>query len=391
MFSFLRHFTAWTSALILLAVSMLVTIGCASIHAADPEHAYKQMLFVVLGLGLMLVLQSLHYQVVGRVAWGLHLLALACIAYTLLPFAPQSGFGSVPLINGARNWIDFKFLRFQPAEVAKVTFVLTLAWYLQFRESQKSYAGLIPPFVMTLFPMLMILKQPDLGTSLVFIPVLFAMLFAAGARAGHLLSIAAAGVLCVPAIWFMGNPGTPVFEKLPEIVKPYQRARVSAMFNNDPRTLQRTGFQQHNALMAFGSGGATGKGLGNIEIGRRVPENHNDMIYSLVGEQMGALGALAVLLAYALFVLAGVETAGSTRDPFGRLVALGLTALLASSAILNLLVVLRLMPVTGVTLPFVSYGGSSLMTNFILAGLLVNISNRRPIIFARSKFENHAA
>lgn len=374
--------SAWTNWIILLAVAVLLTFGVSSIFAADPSHAAKQLLFIVLGAGVALMLQVVDYQAVGRMAWGVHLVAIALIAYTLVPGAP-----GVPLVNGARCWIDFKLLRFQPAELAKITYVLTLARYLRYRESQRSYAGLIPPFLLTLFPMVMILKQPDLGMSLVFIPVLFAMLYAAGARIPHLLTIGTAGLLCIPIIWFMGNPGTPGFGKLPSIIKPYQRDRVYAMFRNDPRTLQRTGFQQHNALMAFGSGGVTGKGFGDIEVGRRVPENHNDMIYALLGEQFGLWGALLVLTAYGLLIFAGIETAGSTKDPFGRLVAVGLTAVLAAGAFENLGVVLRVFPVTGVTLPFISYGGSSLLANFTLIGLIMNIASRRPIIMGKSKFE----
>lgn len=387
MSSVLRHLSAWTNWLIVLAIGVLVTVGIRSIWAEDPDHGAKQLLFAAIGVGALLLLQVIHYQAIGRIAWILHFMVLAAILYTLLPWVPSSGFGSVPLVNGARNWIDFKLLRFQPAEFAKITYVLTLAHYLRFRESQRSYAGLIPPFLLTFIPLLMILKQPDLGTSLVFTPCLFIMLFAAGARTAHLLTVAGAGLLCVPLVWFAGNKGTPVFEHLPAIVKEYQRQRVFAMFSSDPSTLQRSGYQQHNALIAFGSGGLSGKGWGNIEIGHRVPESHNDMIFALIGEQAGFLGVLLVLAAYGALFLAGIETAGSTRDPFGRLAAIGLTAMLAGGAFLNIMVVLKLMPVTGVTLPFISYGGSSLLANFMLAGLLMNIASRRPIVMGKSTFE----
>lgn len=387
MYSVLRNFSAWTNWLIVLAVGVLVTIGITTIWAEFPDHGQKQLMFAAMALGVLLLLQLVNYQDIGRIAWGLHVIALAAVAYTLLPFVPQSGFGGVPVVNGARNWIDFKVVRFQPTEMVKITYVLTLAWYLRFRQSQRSYVGLIPPFVMTFVPLLMILKQPDLGTSLVFIPTLFVMLFAAGARTSHLLTVAAAGMLCVPVVWFAGQKGTPVFEHLPSVVKEYQRQRVYAMFSEDPATLQRSGFQQHNALIAFGSGGATGKGWGTIEVGHRVPESHNDMIFALVGEQGGYLGVLIVLAAYGLLFLAGIETAGSTRDPFGQMVAIGLTAMLAGGAFLNIMVVMKLMPVTGVTLPFISYGGSSLLANFILVGLLMNIASRRPIVMGKSTFE----
>lgn len=387
MYSVLRQFTAWTNWLIVLAVGVLVTIGVTTIWAQSEDHGQKQLLFAALAVGVLLLQQVVNYQSIGRVAWLLHVLSLLAVVYTLLPFVPQSGFGGVPVVNGARNWIDFKIVRFQPTEMVKITYVLTLAWYLRFRQSHRSYLGLVPPFVMTLVPMVMILKQPDLGTSLVFIPTLFVMLFAAGARVSHLLTVAAAGLVCVPLVWLSGQKGTPVFEHLPSVVKEYQRQRVYAMFSDDPSTLQRAGFQQHNALIAFGSGGVAGKGWGTIEVGHRVPESHNDMIFALVGEQGGYLAVLLVLAAYALLFIAGIETAGSTRDPFGQMVAIGLTAMLASGAFLNIMVVLKLMPVTGVTLPFISYGGSSLLANFILVGLLMNIASRRPIVISKSTFE----
>lgn len=391
MFSILRHFTRWTNWLIVVAVGVLVAAGVGSIWAADPDHAKKQALFAVLGTGILLLVQLVDYRLVGRWAWGLHIFALLGIAYTLLPFVRLPGGGStifmVPQVNGAYCWINFGLLRFQPAEVAKITYVLTLARYMRFRESQRSYAGLVMPFVATLVPVVMILKQPDLGMSLAFIPVLFAMLFAAGSRRGHLLTIAGAGLVCIPILWCMGDERTPILGHLPPVVKKYQRERVYAMLHNDERTLQRSGFQQHNALIAFGSGGVFGKGTGQIDVGRRIPENHNDMIFALVGEQWGLVGAGAVLLAYAGIFLAGIEAAGSTRDPFGRLIAVGLTAMLATGAFENLMVVLKLMPVTGVTLPFVSYGGSSLLSNFVLVALLINVTSRRPIVMGRSTFE----
>lgn len=391
MFSPLHQFSRWTNALVIFSIAVLSVAGICSIWAADPEHGKKQALFVALGTGVLLVMQGMHYKAIGRAAWLLHLLALLAIAYTLVPFLRVepgvSRFGFVPQVNGAYNWIDFKVLRFQPTEIAKITYVLTLASYLRYRQSQRTYLGLIPPFVLTLVPLIMILKQPDLGTCLVFIPVMFAMLFVAGARAGHLITVAVAGILCIPIFWCLGNGHTPVLGQMPALVKQYQRDRVYAMFSDDAKTLRESGFQQHRALIALGSGGWTGKGFGEIEAGRQVPESHNDMIFSLVGEQWGFFGVVIVLSAYGLLFIAGAETAGSTRDPYGRLVALGLTAMLAGSAFLNLFVVLRLMPVTGVTLPFVSYGGSSLLANFLLAGLLMNIASRRPIVMARSTFE----
>jgi len=170
-------------------------------------------------------------------------------------------------------------------------------------------------------------------------------------------------------------------------VKQYQRNRVYAMFSQDPAVLQRTGFQQEHALIAMGSGGITGKGPGIIPVGQRVTEAHNDMIFALVGEQFGFIGSAAVLGAYLVLFAAGIEIAAATREPFGRLIALGIVSILAGQTFLNLMVTTRLMPVTGITLPFVSYGGSSLLASFIAAGLLLNIGQHRPLVMARESFE----
>jgi cell division protein FtsW (lipid II flippase) len=268
----------------------------------------------------------------------------------------------------------------------KIGFVMVLARYLRFRSNYRTLIGLLAPFALALVPIAMILKQPDLGTALTFIPALFVMLFVAGARIKHLLAIVGLGVLMAPLMWFSGTD-LPVFRHLPELVKSYQRDRVNAMFSNDQATLQATGFQQEHALIAFGSGGPGGKGMGNIPVGMRVPEAHNDMIFALIGEQFGFFGAAAVLGSYIVLFAAGIEIASATREPFGKLVALGIVAVLAGQAFLNIAVCLRLMPVTGVTLPFVSYGGSSLLASFIAAGLLLNIGQNRPLVMARNAFE----
>src|SRR5439155_2226567 len=146
-------------------------------------------------------------------------------------------------------------------------------------------------------------------------------------------------------------------------------------------------YQQEHALVAFGSGGVSGKGAGDVPVGKWVPESHNDMIFALIGEQFGLFGALVVLAAYGVLFAAGVEIAAGTREPFGKLLAIGIIAILAGQTFLNLMVCLRLMPVTGITLPFVSYGGSSLVASFMAAGLLLNIGQNRPLVMAKDAFE----
>jgi cell division protein FtsW (lipid II flippase) len=376
---------------VLVSMAVLCGIGLCSIWADAPNDARKQLAFIALGSVCLVLFQAVNYQRIGRFAWGFYLVAAALIVYTILPGVPRTGFGGVPVIKGAHPWIKFGSFSLQPAELMKIGFVMVLARYLRYRSNYRTLKGLIQPFALALIPVALIMKQPDLGTALTFIPALFAMLYVAGAKAWHLVAVVLMGVAVAPVMWLAGpapdGPGLPGFKYLPVMVKSYQRERVYAMFSDDAKTQREKGFQQKHALIAFGSGGFTGKGAGGIEVGRHVPEAHNDMVFALVGEQFGLIGAAIVLGAYAVLFAAGIEIAGSTKEPFGRLVAVGVVSLLAGQTFLNIMVCLKLMPVTGVTLPFVSYGGSSLLASFMAAGLLLNIGQNRPFVIARDSFE----
>jgi rod shape determining protein RodA len=337
----------------------------------------------------LIAFQAVNYQIIGRFAWAFYLLSFAPLAYTVLgsTISGENPLPGVYRLNGAYNWIRVAGLSVQPAEIMKVAFIMALARYLRFRQNYRTMLGLLPPFALCFAPVLFILKQPDLGTALVFGPTLIAMLFVAGARMRHLWIILFSGLLMVPILWFAGQPKVPFFRHLPEVIKEYQRERINVMFVDDARTRQDVGYQQRLALTAFGSGGVTGKGLGVIPVGKDVPEGQNDMIFALIGEQFGFIGSLIVIIAYCVLFAAGVEIAASTREPFGRLVAVGIVAILAAQTFLNIAVSIRVMPVTGVTLPFISAGGSSLIASFMAAGLLLNIGQNRPLVMAEDSFE----
>lgn len=373
---------------VLAAVAVLAALGILAIGARDPEAARRQMVFLGIGVVLMAAFQAVNYLVIGRYAVAFYILSMLLILYTV-GAAAIGGENPLPLVrklNGTYAWINLRFMSLQPAELMKIAFIMVLARYLRFRSNYRTFRGLLAPFALAVVPLILILKQPDLGTALVFLPTLFAMLFVAGARKRHLLGIVALGLALAPAVWLSGMD-RPIFRHMPKLVKEYQRARVLAMFDDDPRTLKEFGFQQHYAAWAFATGGLTGKGLGNIPVGMYVPEAHNDMVFALVGEQFGFVGAAAVLIAYIVLFAAGIEIASSTREPFGRLVAAGVVAMLAGQAFLNLMVATKLMPVTGITLPFVSYGGSSLLASCMAAGLLLNIGQNRPVVMANDSFE----
>lgn len=379
---------------VLVAVLVLSSIGVVSLWAAGSTDAIKQMIFIAVGLVGMCLFQAVNYQVLGRWAWGFYLLSLVLILYTVLGSVLDAH--HIPLpgahpIKGQCNWINFRLtstfvFSLQPAELAKIGFVGVMARYLRFRSNYRRLTGLLGPFLLAVLPLVLILKQPDLGTALVFIPALFVLLFVAGAKMKHLLAIMGLGLVLAPMLWLAGT-NAPGFKHLPTLIKPYQRARVYAMFSNDPKTLRETGFQQEHALIALGSGGVSGKGAGNIQVSPVVPEIKNDMVFALVGEQFGFFGSAAVLGAYIVLFAAGIEIAGNTREPFGRLVAVGIVAVMAGQTFINLLVATKLMPVTGITLPFISSGGSSILACFLSVGLLLNIGQNRPLIMAKDSFE----
>ncbi|HYE21508.1 MAG TPA: FtsW/RodA/SpoVE family cell cycle protein [Tepidisphaeraceae bacterium] len=379
---------------VLAAVGVLSFVGVISVWGHSPDDGRKQLAFLGVALACMVAAQTVSYVAVGRLAWGFYIGSALLILYTVI--GSVMTVPGVRMVNGAYNWIDLGVTKLQPAELMKLGFCMVMARYLRFRSNYRTFAGLLAPFGLMLFPVALILKQPDLGTALTFIPALFVMLFVAGAKIRHLLFVVLLGLCFAPLLYFAGQcksegcqicPSLPVLRHLPQFVKHYQRERVFAMFSEDPAVLQDAGYQQEHAIIALASGGAGGKGLGNIPVGRYVPESHNDMVFALVGEQFGFWGVAVVLAAYVVLFAAGLEIAASTREPFGKLVAVGVVTLLAGQAFLNIMVALRLFPVTGVTLPFVSYGGSSLVSSFLAAGLLLNIGQNRPIVMARDSFE----
>lgn len=375
---------------VLAAVVFLSAVGIVTIHAdragADAGDAPKQLVFMAVGVACMAAFQAANYQRLGRIAWPLYILSLGLVLYTAVGRHVSLPF--VPAPNGACHWIVItRGLSLQPSELLKVGFVMVLARYLRYRTDYRRIAGLAMPFALAFVPVLLIFLQPDLGTALTFIPTLFVMLFVAGARLTHLAAIVLAAVLLVPFLWLSGTD-RPVFRHFPALIHEYQRGRITAMLDSDDELSRKgSGFQQYRALIAFGSGGVAGKGPGHVPVGASVPEADNDMVFALVGEQFGFIGAAVVLVAYLVLFAAGVEISAATREPFGRLVAVGVVSMLAGQTFLNLGVTMKLLPVTGVTLPFISAGGSSLIASFIAAGLLLNIGQNRPLVMANDAFE----
>ncbi len=369
---------------LLIAVAVLAGVGLLTIGSVEPGVAKTQAVYLAIGVVAMLAFQAVNYAKLGRLALPFYIVSLCLVGVTVagsvvpLPFVPR--------INGACNWIRIGPMSIQPAELMKVSFIMLLARHLRYRETQRTIRGLAVPLLLAAMPMALILKQPDLGTCLVFVPTTLAMLFVAGAKIRHFVSLFGVGMIVLPVLWLSGQSHVPLLKHGPDLVKSYQRDRVVAMFKNDESTLQGTGYQQFYGLAAMGSGGLGGKGIGVTPIGQKVPESQNDMIFVVVGEQFGFVGSFVVIAAYCVLFVAAIEVSTHTKEPFGRLVAVGVTAALAGQAFVNLAVATKLMPVTGVTLPFVSAGGSSLIASFMAIGILLNVGQHRPILLSREAF-----
>jgi len=357
---------------VLAAVLVLSATGLMTIYFQNPALGLTELRYLCVALGCMAVVQLVPYTAIGRYAWGFYIFSLLLVLYTVI--GAHVSVPGVENVKGAYAWIHFGSLSLEPSELMKIAFILVLARYLRFRSTFRTFPGLLPPLLLALFPMTLILMQPDLGVAALFAPTLLAMLFVAGARAKHLLIIFAIALMMVPVFWF-------------GLMRPYQRDRVLSMISSDPQARRTTGYQTEQTQTAMGFGGIAGRGAGNLTVSRHVPEAYNDMIFAVIGEQFGFIGSVLVLIAYGVLFAAGIEISAGTREPFAKLVALGIVVLLASQTTLNLMVVMGLFPVTGVTLPFVSDGGSSLVASFVEVGLLLNIGQNRPLVIARPAFE----
>ncbi len=344
----------------------------------------KQILFLLTGVGLMLLTMWPSYQKIGRYAYPLYGITIALLLLLVAArFFDKFGLPGIPFVPERRatfRWIGVGPLQIQPSEFMKVALILALARYLRFRDSYREWRGLFAPFLLTLVPMVLILFQPDLGTLLMLLPVLFAMLFVAGARLRHLAIVILLGCATMPVFYLYG-------------MKEYQRDRIRVLFRQniaDEAWHNAEGFQLRRSKIALGTGGLFGEGYRTgvfVQYDGLLPEEHNDFIFAIIGHQWGLLGAAAILLAYCAIVFFGVEVATTTNDPFGRLLAVGVVVMIVAQALLNVCMTVGLAPITGMTLPFVSAGGSSLWANFLAIGLLLNVAQRRPMLIAHPPFE----
>jgi cell division protein FtsW len=343
-----------TLALVAFGLVMVysATSASAALGKGDPITFLKrQGLYALAGFALMLLASRFDHRRLRVLAPPLVLTALGlCLA--VLVIAPE--------INGAKRWIDLGPASFQPSELAKLALLIWVAAYLARKGPPQTLGELWRPIgMLTGLFCLLVVVEPDLGTTIAIALMVAGMLVVAGVP-GRVLAAAGGIALTagLAAIW----------------VEPYRRARVFSFLDPwaDP---QDTGFQTVQAMIGIGSGGLTGKGLGEgVTKINYLPEQQTDMILAVIGEELGLIGTTAVIAAFATFAFAGFTVALRCRDPFGKLLAAGVTSLVCGQAAVNLAAVLGVAPLTGIPLPFVSYGGSSLVVLLAAVGILLNIA-----------------
>jgi cell division protein FtsW len=347
------------AAVVLLSVGVVMVYSASAIVAADRFHdpfifLKKQLFWALLGGAALWVALKIDYRRLEKLMVPALVVAAALLILVLIPPFGQS-------INGTRRWFRLGSVSFQPVELAKLALVIYLAAFLTRRAERlhEFWRGLLPPLMVAAPLAGLVLLQPDLGNGLTLIAVTFGLLFLAGTRWQHLaLIMAVAFPLLVGLV----------------MIAPYRLRRIMAFLDpwQDPRG---SGFQIIQSYLAIGSGGTLGRGIGESRQKLfYLPESHTDFIFAIVGEELGFVGATAMLALFAVFIWRGLRIGLGSSEPFGAYLALGITVLIATQTIVNLGVVTGLLPTKGLPLPFVSFGGSALVVTMLSTGVLLNIS-----------------
>ncbi|MDT8068313.1 MAG: rod shape-determining protein RodA [Terriglobia bacterium] len=347
-------------------VMLLCTLSVFEIYSATLHTKYtgfhtKQIFWIAGGLAAMFLFSRIDYhRLLDWVPWA-YGFCLVSLAAVLVP-----GIGHKAL--GARRWIKLGPLLFQPSEWVKVVLVLAVARYFANLGARSlTWKDIFKAFALVGMPMLLVLKQPDLGTTLTYAPILVAGLFLGGINLRQSLILVTAGLVLVAGAWSSGK-----------VLKPYQKARLTSFINpeNDPRG---SGYQIRQSLIAVGSGGIWGKGAekGTQTQGDFLPIPHADFIFAAFGEEHGFAGAVFVLLLYFLILMRLIQNAQTAADLPGSLIIMGIVAVLTFQIAVNVGMVIGFMPVTGIPLPLMSYGGSSVLFTFLALGVAMNVRMRR--------------
>lgn len=374
---------AWFTVFASLALSL---IGIYCIDVAEVVRpfplwplsptAFKQLIFLAIGIGAATFCVIPNYRWLEYLVVPLVIVSGGLLIFLLLPFVPT---WLVKPRHGARGWIDLGAFDMQPSEIAKIAVVITLASYLKFRNSYRTFRGLVPPAIIVGIPVALITLQPDLGSASLFVPMLFAVLVAAGAKLRHLLIVVIAAACMAPAAY--------------PLLKNHQKQRIVGLwkqFQGDTTADLDINMQAVTAQRLIGAGGMGGLSDSHSRSllhFNNLPERHNDMIFAVIVNRFGMAGGLAVIGLFLLWTLGAFATAAGAKDPFGRLLVVGLAAFIPAQVFVNIGMNLGLLPIIGITLPFISYGGSSLVICWIITGLILNTGLRKPRTQFKEAFE----
>ena len=346
----------WTLAVSMLAASGLGLLMLYSATRLQGETLFwRQLAWLALGLVAMAVVTAVDYRFWAGLAVPAYI--VTCLALLVVLFQARA-------ISGSRSWFEFGWFNFQPAELAKLATILMLARYVEERKGFGLSGGsLLSLAVIVGIPVMLIAAQPDLGSTLPFFPLLFVVVVLSGIRWKALMVMGLIGILIVPVSYIF--------------LKPYQQERVRTFIDpmSDP---QGAGWQVLQSRIAVGSGGLWGKGLfggwqGQLSF---LPESQTDFILSVLGEELGFAGASCALIVFFVLLTRIVAAARSARDRLGAFIAMGVAAIIGSQVLVNIGVILGLTPTTGLPLPLMSYGGSSLVTTLVALGLVLNVRMR---------------
>ena len=351
-----------TMILICIGTVMIFSSSCVYALQTLGSSTYflnRHLLFLAIGLVATFFVMTIDYRELQHYAKPLLVIAIISLVFVLVPGIGKQSFG-------ARRWFKIGFLSFQPSEFFKIVMLIYVSDFLSRKQSKirDFREGFLPLILILGVSCLLILKQPDLGTTVFMASVVLLMMFVAGARVWHVASLV---VLTLPVIYLL-------------IARvPYRMARIMAFLDpwNDS---QGIGFQLTQSQIALGSGGIFGVGLGHSQQKLfYLPAAHTDFIFSIIGEELGLLGMLAVIFLFSLFIWQGARIAKRARDGFGYFLSLGIVIMIGLQTIINIGVSIGAFPTKGLPLPFISYGGSALIVNLMAVGLLLNISRTQEL------------
>ncbi len=360
----------WSIILVLIGI---ITIGLLSLYSAlytqiqaHPTHNLflHQLIWMVFGFFVMFCVLLVDYQRLKQWSNGIYL-GTVVLLVAVLVIGKEA--------NGAKRWLDLAGFHFQPSELMKNVIVIQLATYFSSQEvtPYPVLKKLLQPLVMAAIPILLVLAEPDLGTAIVIASIAATMIFFMGIRWRYI--VGGLGAI-LPLLW-------PIWH---HVLKPYQKERILVLFNPNLDPLG-AGYHIRQSKIAIGSGMLWGKGFlqGTQNKLHFLPENHTDFIFSVWGEEWGFVGCLVLLVLFTLLVVVALRVALRSKDRYGSLLVVGMTALILWQVLFNIGMVIGLLPVVGITLPFVSYGGSSILTLCLAIGIIENVSMRRFVFQSR--------